>query len=284
MSYELKRSVRDFLNSVDLPFEETSDVFILRDRRFVICPVPLSVFFACDSGKAGRNQVADTGNEIPEGYDVFYLYEDRWRRAGDLCKSRILIASGRFRSIFARKCDVISGCGNFSKIERFINAYHSCGYVKSRYLYALHNEEGTVAAASFSAPRPIIREMEDFSRVRFLSYEWTRFAVLPGVRVAGGMGKLLKAFTRSLMEENGNNPVEIMTYSDNEWSCGRSYGKLGFKYVSDRAPVTYYVNAENFERIPVRRFLSPGSGKGDTHGNYYRITNMGSRKYILSVL
>ncbi|MCI1780096.1 MAG: hypothetical protein LKI53_09115 [Bacteroidales bacterium] len=283
MFNEFRNSICDFLNSVDLSFEETSDVFILRDRRFLIFPVPLSGFITCDSSKVFRNLAADAENELYEGYDIFYLYEDRWRSAGDLCKSRILTASVRFRSVFARKCSIISGGGSSEKIKRFINAYHSYGYVKSRYLFALRTGEGTVAAASFSSPRPIIRDMEDSSRVRFLSYEWTRFAVLPGVRVAGGMGKLLNAFICSLRAEHGAIPMEIMTYSDNEWSCGRSYGKLGFKYVSDRAPVKYYVNAGTFERIPQRRFQSSLFAE-NPEGKYYAITNMGSRKYILPVL
>ena len=75
-----------------------------------------------------------------------------------------------------------------------------------------------VAVASFSTARRWLKESGIIS-----SYEWIRYASLSGVRVVGGMGKVLKHF----IEET--HPGDIMTYSDpDSVDGGRVYKELGF--------------------------------------------------------
>ena len=72
-----------------------------------------------------------------------------------------------------------------------------------------------VAVASFSEGRT----MRDGTR----SFEWIRFASLRGLRVIGGMGKLLDAFVQE------HKPDDVMTYVDAAESDGSAYKELGFE-------------------------------------------------------
>ena len=127
-------------------------------------------------------------------------------------------------------------------------------------------------------------EQENSSILIFDSYEWVRYASLPGVRVVGGMGRLLNAFIeeRYTRIEPGT-PLEVMTYSDTEWSNGDVYEKLGFKFAGERPPVEYHVNKQTYQRFSERLYekeLLAGALPED----FYVINNMGSRKFLLQLL
>ena len=236
--------------------------------------------------------------QLPFHIDTVYVYEDRWFSNKELMKKRILSRLGVFKSVFARKCKVIydSQVKADSRINKhisdFLNQYHSYGDAKCRYRYALEYEGQTVAVATFSAPRPMPRQMivqyreasqltGEGPSVVFDSYEWVRYASLPDVRVVGGMGRLFKAFLEDAMCRNAmcgdvKRPFEVMTYSDTEWSSGDVYEKLGFRLVQERKPVEFYVDRNTFERVAINK-VSPHFECGDT---YVKICNKGSRKYL----
>lgn len=131
-------------------------------------------------------------------------------------------------NIFARNCSV-------RRIDKtsagaFLNANHRLGDTSCRYRYGLFVERSTgkgelslapgalVAVSEFSNARRWLKEGKKIS-----SYEWIRYASLAGVRVVGGMGKMLKAFIEEV------HPDDIMTYADISWpDGGRAYERLGF--------------------------------------------------------
>lgn len=230
---------------------------------------------------------------LPSDIDKVYVYEDRWFFNKELTKKRILSRLGVFKSVFARKCKVVydSQVKADSRINKrisdFLNQYHSYGDAKCRYRYALEYEGQIVAVATFSAPRPMPRQMiapqpgallmaGEGASVVFDSYEWVRYASLPDVRVVGGMGRLFKAFLKDAMSRDMMRPFEVMTYSDTEWSSGDVYQKLGFTLVQERKPVEFYVDRNSFERVAINK-VSPHFECGDT---YVKICNKGSRKYL----
>lgn len=157
-----------------------------------------------------------------------------------------------FVSVFARNCVV----RRLEKplAEAFLNANHRYGSAKCRYCYGIFLERlsgkemeawgpkgermpencaypaigSLLAVATFSNAR---KWMKDGREIR--SYEWVRYASLQGIkqpdgstkglRVAGGMGKILRSFIEELK------PDDIMSYAVTEWSEGDVYRKLGFK-------------------------------------------------------
>lgn len=210
-----------------------------------------------------------------------FVVEDRWRRCGDAVRARLLAHASRFRQVYARNCSV-------RRIDRttaahFLSETHSYGDALSRFRYGLFidrvtGEKGAlpsvldeakdippspgdlVAVATFSKAR---NRVVGGRRVR--SHEWVRYASLPGVRVEGGMGKLLDAFVSEV------GPEDVMTYADLEWSDGRAYRELGFALVGPREPVTFAIDPATWERRALKYVPDPSGML------YYR--NFGSLKY-----
>lgn len=148
-----------------------------------------------------------------------------WR--GDSGSSRAAVPDGLL-SVFARNCEVRRL--DKATAAAFLSQHHRLGNTDCRYRYGLFVkrctgsseapfEPGTlVAVASFSSPRHRVSDGR-----RESSYEWVRYASLGGLRVVGGMGKLLSAFIED------RHPDDVMTYADAaEEDSGAVYLKLGF--------------------------------------------------------
>lgn len=327
-------SFKKFLDSAYVRFAERANTFYFPEHNFIVHLVFVSphqeVENAMQSNQCTSGQV-DFDAEITGDNDLLYLYEDRWNFNREFTKCRILTRLGLFNSIFARKCSIVTGREAGDEIQHFLEKYHSYGYAKSKYRYALMYEDKMVAVAAFSEPRPMVRNVDNLfsyvspsnkhadlnnNAVVFQSYEWVRYASLPDVRVVGGMGKLLFAFLDEAISKNaystptdeffrkehgaGNNaqmfstshkPVEVMTYSDNEWSTGSVYKTLGFTQVGERAPVEFFVNKTTFERLSQRKLqkILPADIQETAFWNiasqdYYTIENKGSRKFLLQII
>lgn len=134
------------------------------------------------------------------------------------------------RNIFARNCEIRRI--DSATASAFMAGHHRLGDCRCRYRYGLfvrrstgeHEETldpGTlVAAATFSNARRWVKEDRTVS-----SYEWIRYASLEGIRVVGGMGKLLNAFIDDV------HPDDVMSYADpSSVDEGAAYEKLGFSY------------------------------------------------------
>ena len=210
------------------------------------------------------------------------IAEDRWRSQHEMMRSRLLAHLRIFKQIYARNC-IVRKIDKTTAAE-FLAANHSYGDARCRYRYGLylqrhtgHNaeqyEEDTtegkilpetlVAVATFSNAR---RWVKGDKIIR--SYEWTRYASLPGVRLSGGMGKLLKTFIEEV------NPDDIMTYADLEWSEGKVYESLGFVLEGHKAAVDFIIDRLSWKRIAI-------SGQTKEDGIYFQ--NLGSNKYRIKL-
>ena len=216
----------------------------LSDRSDIV-PVPISA-------RTPEIAVEQAHSLAPLAGRVAFVVEDRWRAAGDNVRARLLAHAGRFRQVYARNCSV----RRIDRVvaARFLKETHSYGDALSRFRYGLFIERITgekgslpsvldyakdippypgdlVAVATFSKAR---NRVVGGRRVR--SHEWVRYASLPGVRVEGGMGKLLEAFVSEV------HPEDVMTYADLEWSDGRAYRELGFGLEGPREPVLFAID------------------------------------------
>lgn len=281
-----KSSFRSFLDTSYIDFVEYGNTFVFPDYEFQVQLVP--------AGESTYEHEAEM--TVP---DIVYLYEDRWWGAKQMVQERILARLERFTSVFARKCKVLSGRGNAAMpdlVNDFLRKHHTYSTAKCRYRYALEYDGQIVAVATFSEGRPMVRkiedpltnvpkeEQEDAAVMIFDSYEWIRYASLPGVRVAGGMGRLLKAFIEERYSRiEPGTPLEVMTYSDTEWGNGDVYIKLGFKYAGSRPPVQYYVNRHTYARLS-ERLYEKELQNGALPSDFYTTSNLGSRKFLLQLL
>lgn len=102
-----------------------------------------------------------------------------------------------------------------------------------------------VAVAEFSNARKWIKGGRTIR-----SYEWIRYASLPYTRIAGGMGKILKAFIEDV------HPDDIMSYADLEWSDGSVYRQLGFREDGAKPPVLFSIDRNTWERAPLKEYTA----------------------------
>lgn len=211
-----------------------------------------------------------------EGYPLI-ITEDRWRKHTVLMQTRLLSHLELFSQAFARNCEV----RKIDKIQAkaFLNENHSYGYAACRYCYGLfqkratgHNESQRtgklLAVATFSNARTWMKG-EQVIR----SYEWTRYASLPDLRINGGMGKVLKMFIKEVR------PDDIMSYADLEWSEGNVYRALGFKTETDKKAVDFIIDGQTWERTPVR----PGTVQDCSPADNLFFRNFGSKKFRLKL-
>lgn len=314
-----KEEFVEFLSENHLSYEERCDDFFF----FPALNVVIVLVHLADFAESTSMPVVDSpmpirnASKLVKGIsslsgngdvrDMIYLYEDRWFFKKDLIQKRILARLGRFISVFARKCSVMDDAAikadsrKNSEIKAFLNANHSYGDAMCKYRYALEYKGKIVAVATFSAPRPMKRD--GYGETIFDSYEWVRYASLPDHRVVGGMGKLLKKFLDDVQMRGRNSrgsgcsgssgsidcacrSVEVMSYSDIEWSQGEVYERLGFTMVQHRDAVEFFVNTDTFERVSLNKISRQKSlsGKGSynacMNGNYVKIQNLGSNKYL----
>ena len=187
------------------------------------------------------------------------IVRDLWERHPEMMKERMLAHCGIFTPVFARNCEVrrISR----PEADSFLEMAHSYGGAASRYCYGLFiknirnrnirygmeiPEDSPVAVAEFSNAR---RWIKGDRKIR--SYEWIRYASLPGMRISGGMGKILKHFISNIA------PDDIMSYADLEWSDGSVYRQLGFSEDGFKDPVLFSIDRSDWTRTPLGRSISP---------------------------
>ena len=237
-----------------------------------------------------------------EGYPII-IPEDRWKRQRPMMEARLLAHMEVFSQAYARNCEVRRI--DKETAQRFLNDNHSYGYAACKYRYGLFLKRHTVhiareieeerflgcarndnrsdrgdivgtliAVATFSNARKWIKDGKEIR-----SYEWTRYASVPELRVSGGMGKLLKAFIKEVQ------PDDIMSYADLEWSEGKVYEALGFSEEQPKDPVSFEIDPETWERRAIMR-CQPEQGttqvEQDTAGKLF-YTNFGSRKLRLKL-
>ena len=278
--------------------------------RRCIVPWPIVAGSPEEAGEQAQ-RVAEQLRELSaEGHRPIIVTEDRWRRQPGMMRARLLAHLEVFTPMFARNCEV-------RKIDKktaaaFLNENHSYGDAACRdrygwYLYTgkrgeisplaslgRNDSEGAVESGDgkdYVAPGTLVA-VATFSNARkwqkgektIRSYEWTRYASLPGVRINGGMGKMLKAFIKEVQ------PDDIMSYADLEWSEGAVYEQLGFRLEGRKASVAFEVDG-SWGRSPVKPGMTeevkPGMTEGaiDSHDRTASryLQNLGSNKYRLKL-
>ena len=276
----------------------------------VILPLEISAGTLEEAVKESRMAYeAVLSIRVLEGYPII-IPEDRWKRQRPMMEARLLAHMEVFSQAYARNCEVRRI--DKETAQRFLNDNHSYGYAACKYRYGLflkrhtghiareieeerflgcaRNDNGSarndnrsdrgnivgtlIAVATFSNARKWIKDGKEIR-----SYEWTRYASVPELRVSGGMGKLLKAFTKEVQ------PDDIMSYADLEWSEGKVYEALGFSEEQPKGPVSFEIDPETWERRAIMR-CQPEQGttqvEQDTAGKLF-YTNFGSRKLRLKL-
>ena len=242
--------------------------------------VPICIF-ASSQEKAKKNaeslQTLIEGIHENEGKYPLIITEDRWLSQARMMRSRLLAHLHVFTQIYARNCEI-------RKIDkataaRFLSENHSYGDASCRYRYGLFLKRYTGHTKDIDDIRPeagSLVAVATFSNARkwtkgdkiIRSYEWTRYATLPELRLSGGMGRLLKTFIEEVK------PDDIMTYADLEWSEGTVYQTLGFELEGRKDAVMFSMNLDSWQRTAIKEQTSCADA-------YFQ--NFGSNKYRLKL-
>ena len=289
----LAQEIGSFLTENGLSHSVQNDagreIIVVEKPHTVIFPIEVDAVTAEEArARSEEEWKRIKGYTDVHGYPVI-ITEDRWRSDTGALRKRLLAHMRKHVQVYARNCEV-------RRIEKkeaaaFLAEHHSYGNASCRYHYGMflkrhtgHNadagvgwpEPGTlVAVAQFSNARKWVKGEKEIR-----SYEWTRYASLSGVRISGGMGRMLKTFIEDVK------PDDIMSYADLEWSWGEAYSQLGFTLEGQKGPVTFVVDGQ-WRRYPVKPGMSAETGNkeaviaGSTGNLFFR--NFGSNKYRLKL-
>ena len=257
----------------------------------VILPIEIEALSPEQAASQAENALESI--RMINSYDGEYpliITRDRWERQREMMQKRLLAHLEVFLPIYARNCEV-------RKIDKvtareFLEKNHSYGYAACRYCYGLFFKRHTGHIAQMMEGASADNERKDlpgiqkdmpesredrsgtlvavatFSNARkwikgdrtIRSYEWTRYASLPEVRVSGGMGRLMKTFIKEVC------PDDLMSYADLEWSKGDVYRRLGFEQEGTKEPVMFVVD-DWWRRFPVKPGMTrvePGMTRVET--------------------
>ena len=265
----------------------------LEDRIGLIVPINICAQSPEEAAEQSEKIKDVIAHHILEtGKYPLIIPEDRWHRQPEMMKARLLAHLEIFTPIYARNCEIRRI--DKSTAAEFLNGAHSDGNAACKYRYGMFLKRSTghiakegrcdipaetlIAVGTFSNARKWIKNGKEIR-----SYEWTRFASLPGLRISGGMGRILKAFIEEVQ------PDDIMSYADLEWSEGTVYEQLGFTLEGQKDPVLFGVDSE-WNRSPVKPGMTEGGKTGVTDpnviagqtGNLFYM-NFGSNKYRLKL-
>lgn len=243
------------------------------EERLAAVIVPLDFF----SSGGTTERLISAGAAISgwTAADRMFLYEDRWRNSGPAVRAMMRVRMGQGLRVFARNCEVRAVTPEAA--ASFLQRNHVYGSARARYRLGLFRIRSTGNAEAGMDQTPGMVAVATFSDGRrredgTVSYEWVRYASVQGVRVVGGMGRLLDAFVATVGD---GIPMDVMTYADLEWYDGRSYLRLGFKPCGDRAPVWFLCRPGCSGRQICRTEAAVDEEDG------VKICNLGSRKYVL---
>ena len=291
--------IADFLveNGFELSFQIRHDFDVIVTRtlegRHTKVVLPLEISARTTEEAEAESEKAEHAIRMitrETGYPLI-ITEDRWRSQRQMMEARLLAHMEIHHQAYARNCEV----RRIEKAEaqNFLSMNHSYGDAACKYRYGLFLKRHTghiaaemayiqneaknlspgtlIAVATFSYARKWIKDGKEIR-----SYEWTRYASLPDLRVSGGMGKLLKAFIKDVQ------PDDIMSYADLEWSEGEVYERLGFEAEAEKEPVTFTIDPLTWERKAIRRSLDKLGMTEEKLGDLF-FRNFGSRKYRLKL-
>ena len=228
----------------------------------------------------GEKPSAEDLCEKPDGLKIVHLWEDHWIFNREKITSKMSSLLGNTHKIHGRETK-IAPLDN-ARLMNFLAFNHLNMPFKAKYKFGLFHENELVAAMSFSKSREIIRD-----GIVYDSYELQHFCNKLNTTVVGGFSKLLKQFIKQ------QNPDDIMTYIDADWSARNSWSSLGFELVDKLAPMVFWLDTKSGIRESPHFVLkkhsksiddisTPAAKKNflDLHG-FIEVFNSGSYKYLM---
>jgi hypothetical protein len=214
-----------------------------------------------------------------EGIRLITVFEDEWRdrkaQVKNFLKSILNINEVR---VFARKCECKQIDNNIA--NSFLKETHIQGSGKTIVSFGLFYNDNLVGVITGGH-----HHRNEDSSVLILN----RLAFKEGYQIVGGSSKLLKNLTDYAKT---NNYSKIISWSDNRWSEGNVYKKMGFMLEKELGPDYSYVKgASRIDKQSCqKKKLLKENAVGNTETemahslNYYKIWDCGKKRWAKSLL
>ena len=171
------------------------------------------------------------------GINLLHIFSDEIDQQLPIVKSLILQKLGKSQKIHARKCTV--GYITPSESAEFLKTTHLQGRCNASYHIGLKHDSKLVSVMSFR--KPFIKSTA--------SWEIARFSTELGLTIVGGASKMLAFFEQ-------HHEGTIMTFSDERYTTGSVYEKLGFTHVRTTKPgFSYVINGQRQNRLKFQKHL-----------------------------
>jgi hypothetical protein len=173
------------------------------------------------------------------GITLITIFADEWLTRNEIVRDRVAALLGCSHvSIGARKCEVKEISIEEAKI--FEEKYHLQGTGLRSFNIGLYFQGQLVAVGAFKSSYAQYKKAADPA-----FWELTRYTLKSGVRVQGGLGKILGYFKQM-------RPLctKLISFADRRWSTGKLYAACGFDLEKVVTPDYRYfkINTE-FPRI-----------------------------------
>jgi very-short-patch-repair endonuclease len=285
----LEETFEDFLNDNKINF-------IAASRRILSSGKELD-FYLPDHNIAVELNGIYWHTEITGGKDKTYHY-NKWKECEDLGITLLSIQEDEFvenkqfwfnkllymtgnlplTKIHARKCEI----RELDNVTDFLNEHHLQGSCASSYKFGLFYDQVLVSVMTFSKPRDNKTGVIDLSR----------FCNHSGYLVSGGASKLLSYFIKNY----GVQYQSVISFSDNNYSNGNVYEKLGFSLITSLSPdYKYVLKGKRYHKAGFRKssifskFDIPDTMKDATEWElmqylgYDRIWDTGKKKWEMKI-
>jgi len=216
-----------------------------------------------------------------KGITLFTIFGNSWEEKKEIWKNKIRNKINHSeKKVFARQTNVVELDATDTK--QILNNHHVQGYCAAKYCYGLKTTAGElVAVMTFSPKRAGIGKSRSTG-----SYELVRYVT--SCSVIGGASKLLSYFIKT------NNPSNVYSYSDNMYSTGNLYGKLGFTLENENKSGYWYydpVKKKAYHRynFTKHKLVNSGFDVSKTEKEimnergFLRIYDCGSRTWVLNI-
>jgi hypothetical protein len=216
-----------------------------------------------------------------EGIRLITIFSDEWLNRKKQVKGFLTSILGSGEKINARDCEVINVDSDSANI--FLQENHIQGKSTPSSISISLKYNGEIVGLITGAyhHRNIKNKKE--------SLILTRLCFLNGFNIIGGASRLLSYFIQ-WAKENGFK--KIISWSDNRWSEGNIYNKLGFKMEKESYPDYSYVKGKNriSKQSKNKKNLIKEGGTGRTEAElakslgYSRIYDCGKKRWIITDL
>jgi GNAT superfamily N-acetyltransferase len=218
----------------------------------------------------GKYKICDS-----KGVRLITIFEDEWVKRNTQCRNFIKsILNKNAIKIFGRKCEI----RQIEKLEfqQFCDLYHIQGANKLAIIcFGLFYNGEMIGGISLGKHHRGVQELI-----------LDRLCFKDDISVMGGSSKLFSACVK-WAKENGYK--SIGSWSDNRWSAGGVYKKLGFELIDDGKPDYSYVDIT--KKCRRRSKQSQRKPKGETRTEreiclekgLVRIWDCGKKKWVFSI-